>query len=195
MPLLDPRIREDLRRYPKRPWLREQSVWAILVYRFGRQNEMRKRGAVRWLVDRAYWPVYRVVETLTGVSIPKTVEIGGGLRVHHFGCIFVHGAAKIGANCTLRQGVTIGNRHENGPVPVIEDDVEFGAFAQVLGGVRVGRGARIGALSVVLNDVPAGATAVGAPARIVRRDAFTALDQGDRSVQCPPSAHVGAMQQ
>ena len=75
----------------------------------------------------------------------------------------------IGANCTLRQGVTIGNRHDGGPSPVLEDDVELGAYAQVLGGVRVGRGAKVGAMSVVLRDVPPGAVAVGIPARIIER--------------------------
>jgi len=50
---------------------------------------------------------------------------------------------------------------------VLEDEVDIGAYAQLLGGIRVGRGARIGALSVVLQDVPAGATAVGNPARII----------------------------
>ena len=68
----------------------------------------------------------------------------------------------------MRQGVTIGNRFDGGEVPIIEDDVEFGAYAQVLGGVRVGKGAKIGAMSVVLCDVPCGATAVGIPARIIQ---------------------------
>ena len=61
-------------------------------------------------------------------------------------------------------------RERNGPTPVIGDDVFIGAYAQILGGVRIGDGAKIGALSVVLDDVPAGATAVGIPARIVRGD-------------------------
>ncbi len=50
-------------------------------------------------------------------------------------------------------------------MPVLEDDVELGAYAQVLGGVRVGRGAKVGAMSVVLRDVPPGAVAVGASPR------------------------------
>ena len=65
--------------------------------------------------------------------------------------------------------MTIGNREEGGPVPVLEDDVELGAYAQVLGGIRIGRGAKVGAMSVVLRDVPAGATAVGIPARIIEK--------------------------
>ena len=163
----DPDWNADLARYPRRPWLKEQSIWAIAVYRFGRRVEARRPGLRRRVLDRLYWLEYRVVETLTGISIPKSVRVGPGLRIYHFGNIFVHADSVIGANCTLRQGVTIGNRHDGGPVPVIGDDVDFGAYVQVLGGVHVGRGARLGAMSVVLADVPAGATVVGIPARVV----------------------------
>jgi serine O-acetyltransferase len=163
----DPDWQADLERYPPRPFLREQSVWALAIYRFGRRNDRRKPGLRRKLGERFYWLAYRIVETFTGISIPKTVEIGPGLRIHHFGNIFIHSNAKIGAHCTLRQGVTIGNRREDGPIPVIEDDVELGAYAQILGGVRIGRGARIGAMTLVLTDVPPGATAIGVPAKIM----------------------------
>jgi serine O-acetyltransferase len=157
----------DLKRYPRRPFLKEQSIWAIAVYRFGRRNDRRRPGLGKKLRDRFYWLAYRITETLTGISIPKSVEIGPGLKIHHFGNIFIHKDAKLGANCTLRQGVTIGNRRENGPVPLLEDDVELGAYAQILGGVKLGKGAKIGAMSVVLCDVPAGATAIGIPAKVL----------------------------
>lgn len=163
----DPDYQADLKRLPRRPFLKEQSAWAIALYRFGRRNDRRRHGLLRWAADRWYWLAYRVIETLTGISIPKSAEIGPGLRIYHFGNVFVHAQAKIGANCTLRQGVTIGNRHDGGPVPVLEDDVELGAYAQVLGGVRIGRGAKIGAMSVVLCDIAPGATAVGVPARVI----------------------------
>lgn len=163
----DPDLAADLARYPKRAILREQSAWAIWVYRWGRRIENSKPGLRKKIRTRFYWLVFRFIETLTGISLPKSCRIGPGLRIYHFGTIFVHRDAVIGANCTLRQGVTIGNRAEDGPPPIIEDDVEFGAFAQILGPVRIGRGAKIGAMSVVLCDVPAGATAVGVPARII----------------------------
>jgi serine O-acetyltransferase len=172
----DPDWAADLARYPKRPWLKEQSIWALAIYRFGRRNDHRAPGLVRWLCDRFYWLAFRITETLTGISIPKSVSVGPGLRIHHFGTIIVHADAKIGANCTLRHGVTIGNRVEDGSVPVLDDDVELGAYAQVLGGVRIGRGARIGAMSVVLCDVPAGAVAVGVPARVIERSLAGASD-------------------
>ncbi len=165
----DPDWEADLSRYPARPWLKEQSIWAIAVYRFGRRVDRRPLGwSQRWLV-RVYWLLFRLTETITGISIPKSVQVGPGLRIHHFGNVIVHADVRIGANCTLRHGVTLGNRHEGGPVPVLEDDVDLGAYAQVFGGVRIGRGAKVGAMSVVLQDVPPGATAVGAPARIVER--------------------------
>lgn len=163
----DPDWQADLARYPRRPWLKEQSIWAIAVYRFGRRNDRRPGGLRRRLGDRLYWLLFRLVETATGISLPKEAAIGPGLRIYHFGNIFINPDARIGAGCTLRQGVTLGNRREGGPSPTLDDGVDLGAYAQVLGGVRIGRGARVGAMSVVLADVPAGATAVGIPARIV----------------------------
>lgn len=165
----DPDWEADLARYPRRPWLKEQSIWAIAVYRFGRRVDRRPPGLRRKALEKAYWLLFLLTETLTGISISKSVQVGAGLKIWHFGNIFVNNSCVIGRGCTLRQGVTIGNREDDGPVPVLEDDVELGAYAQVLGGVRIGRGAKVGAMSVVLLDVPDGATAVGIPARIIGR--------------------------
>jgi serine O-acetyltransferase len=89
------------------------------------------------------------------------------LRIWHFGNIFIHPASVIGSDCTLRQGVTIGNRHDGGDAPVIGNNVAFGAYAQILGSVRIGNNCKIGAMSLVICDVPDNATAVGVPARII----------------------------
>jgi serine O-acetyltransferase len=165
--MLDADFQADLSRYPPRPFLREQSIWAICVYRYGRRVLKRRPGALRAMQLKLYWLLSRVVETATGITLPLEARIGPGLRIYHFGNIVVHTQAVIGRNCTLRHGVTIGNRVPDGPAPVIEDEVDFGAYAQVLGDVRIGSGAKIGAMTVVLCDVPAGATAVGIPARIL----------------------------
>lgn len=158
----------DVRRYGvKRPFLKEQSIWAVWLYRFGRRLDSRPDGVVRRGMTTFYWLLFRFIETMVGISLPKSVMIGPGLRIWHFGGVFIHPNVIIGANCTLRQGVTIGNRYVDGPVPVLGDDVELGAYAQVLGGIRVGHRCRIGAMSVVLSDMPDDTTAVGAPARIV----------------------------
>lgn len=158
----------DRRRLATRhPFVHEQSAWAIRLYRFGQSIDRRPDGFGKRLREKLYWPLFRLIETITGISLPKGVEVGPGLRIWHFGGIFINPDVRIGANCTLRQGVTIGNRVPDGPVPVIGDDVEIGAYAQILGGIHIGDGARIGAMAVVLIDVPDGCTAVGNPARIV----------------------------
>lgn len=157
----------DLARYPNRPFLREQSIWAIWIYRLGRRVSIWRPGVLKWIMLKVYWLAYRLIETAVGITLPVMADIGPGLRIWHFGNIIVHPDAVIGANCTLRQGVTIGNRYENGPAPRIGDNVDFGAYAQVLGDVTIGNNCKIGAMSVVLIDVPNGATVVGIPARIV----------------------------
>jgi serine O-acetyltransferase len=157
----------DRARYAKRAFLREQSLWAIWLYRFGRRVDRRPRGLRRSVLESIYWFLYRFVETITVISFSKSVTIGPGLRIWHFGGIYIHPGVVIGRNCTLRQGVTIGNREANGAVPVIGDNVEIGAGAQILGGIRIGNDARVGAMTLVLNDVPDGATVVGIPARVV----------------------------
>jgi serine O-acetyltransferase len=164
---LDPDWQADLRRYPPRPFLSEQSIWAVWVYRFGRRVDLRREGPVKWILNKIYWFLYRVTETLFGIGLPKSARVGPGLRIWHFGNIFIHTKVMIGSHCTLRQGVTIGNRYNDDRVPVIGDNVEFGAYAQVLGDIRIGNNCKIGAMSVVLSDVPDGATAIGIPARIV----------------------------
>jgi serine O-acetyltransferase len=168
----DPDWLADLRRCDRRrPLLKEQSLWAIWVYRFGRRVERRREGVLKRVQTAFYWLLFRFVETLLATSLPKSAQIGPGLRIWHFGGIFIHHQARLGSNCTLRQGVTIGNRTEDGPAPIIGNGVDFGAYAQVLGGILVGNDCRIGAMSVVLCDVPDGATAVGNPARIIPRNA------------------------
>lgn len=158
----------DLQRYGG--WsalLREQSLWALGWHRIGCALEQVPSRTLRKPLLTLWWLVFRFVELGTGVSLPLGVHIGPGLRIWHFGNIFVLPGTTLGARCTLRQGVTLGNRHADDIAPTIGDDVEFGAYAQVLGPVHIGAGARIGAMSVVLQHVPDGWSAVGVPARLI----------------------------
>jgi len=162
------RWREDKKRYPSRPWLKEVSIIAIGWYRYGELIDLMSNGIRKKILTKIYWLVFHLIEITIGVSIPKTAKIGGGLRIYHFGNIFIHRDAVIGECCTLRQGVTIGNRTIDGMPPNIGNNVELGAYAQVLGCINIGNGARIGAMSVVLRDIPDNATAVGIPAKVVK---------------------------
>lgn len=159
-------LKQDIRRYGGwSAFLKEQSLWAVFWYRAGSRLTLIKCGLLRRPLIAVWWLCFRFVEVFTGVSLPIGARIGGGLRIWHFGGIFVNSDAIIGSNCTLRQGVTIGSRSQNSGAPVIEDNVDVGAYAQILGHVRIGTNAKIGALSLVISDVPANSTAVGIPAR------------------------------
>ncbi|MDP9123148.1 MAG: serine acetyltransferase [Pseudomonadota bacterium] len=107
-----------------------------------------------------YWSV------ITGADIPLNCRIGGGLLLPHPNGVVIHPSATIGPNCLIFQQVTIGAGGKPG-FPSIGGHVDIGAGAKILGGVTIGDHARIGANAVVMIDVPAGATAVGIPARIL----------------------------
>ncbi len=172
----------DLERYRKGGKLLwyEPSLWAIAVYRIGRSIQRLKPSFVGRILRSLHVVVFSVVTLLTGIHIPRSCRIGAGLKIWHFGGIFVSPDAVIGARCTLRQGVTIGNRLADHDVPVIGDDVEIGVGALLLGDIRIGHRAVIGAGAVVLHDVPDDYVAVGNPARNLpkrRRDTIPATER------------------
>lgn len=106
----------------------------------------------------------RVWKTVSGLDLSGT-KIGPGLFISH-GQGTILSAESIGANLQVHQGVTVGWDYRGDRRPIIGDDVFIGAGAKILGAITIGDGARIGANAVVVHDVPAGATAVGIPARI-----------------------------
>ena len=110
--------------------------------------------------------LHRIAMTSAQVSIGDPVVVEAGVYVIH-GQVVIDGYTEIGTGTTLGPFVTIGLLSGNYTGPVIGRHVSIGTGAKILGPVRIGNNARIGANSVVLQDVPDGATAVGAPARIV----------------------------
>lgn len=126
----------------------------------------------RWLRFVAY-PFARLAFTRCrfryGISIPFDTVIGPGFYIGHFGGIVVNAACRIGRNCNISHGVTLGqtNRGPRQGVPVIGNNVYIGPGAKIIGGVRVGDHAAIGANAVVTRDVPDRAVVAGAPARVI----------------------------
>lgn len=110
-----------------------------------------------------------VVHWVMGIELDYQTQVGPGLRLYHGVGLVVHQRSVIGANCTLRHGVTLGWRRENEACPILEDGVEIGVGAIILGPIRVGKNAVIGAASLVLKDVEAGSSVGGNPARVIRR--------------------------
>lgn len=116
--------------------------------------------------------VSQAARNCTGIEIHPAAQIGKGLFIDH-GCAVVIGETTvIGDNCTIYQGVTLGGtgKHEGKRHPTIGSNVMIGAGAKVLGPVVIGDNVKIAAGAVVLKDIPADSTAVGIPARIVKRN-------------------------
>ncbi len=106
---------------------------------------------------------------LTGIEIHPGATIGEALFIDHGMGVVIGETAVIGDNCSLTQGVTLGGtstRHEKRH-PTLGDNVSVGAGAKLLGAITIGNYARIGAGSVVLTNVPAYATVVGVPGKVV----------------------------
>ena len=108
---------------------------------------------------------------LTGIEIHPGAKIGRGLFIDHGSAVVIGETAEIGDNCTIYQGVTlggtgkdVGKRH-----PTLGNNVMVGSGAKVLGPFKVGDNSKIAANAVVLEEIPSNSTAVGIPARVVRR--------------------------
>lgn len=126
----------------------------------------------RWCKCHHLGPLAYLIRAIMRVvfacDIPYDTVIGeGAVFPHHALGVVIHPDAVIGKNCVIRQNVTIGGRNEIAILPHIEDNVSIGCGAIILGPVHIGEGAQIGAGAVVVKDVPAGATAVGVPAKIM----------------------------
>ncbi|HKP56760.1 MAG TPA: serine O-acetyltransferase EpsC [Polyangiales bacterium] len=117
----------------------------------------------RWHVPGVNRVLRYTQMALFGIEIGRDVELGPGVFfVHTLGTV-VGGNARLGARVKLMGSNTIGTAKDNG-CPIIEDDVEIGCGARILGPVRIGARAQIAANAVVISDVPADALAIGVPA-------------------------------
>ncbi|MDY0310105.1 MAG: serine O-acetyltransferase [Castellaniella sp.] len=157
---------------------------AILVHRLA--HALWRRG---W-----YWAgrfTSHLGRLLTGIEIHPGARIGRRVFIDHGFGVVIGETAEIGDDCTIYQGVTLGGtrlykgekRH-----PTLEEGVVVGAGAQILGGFTVGAHARIGSNAVVIKPVPAGATAVGNPARVILPKDHAAATTATSSEPVPTAA-------
>lgn len=135
----------------------------------------RRKHSLLWWLGVPLMIVYRVlVEYILCVELRAATQIGEGLKIEHGYSLVINDRTVIGKNFHVRHCVTIGcvklTDGSQGPSPVFGDNVEVGANAIILGGIKIGDNAKIGAGSVVLKDVPPNAIAVGNPARIIGRE-------------------------
>lgn len=146
-----------------RMW-RIPGVKAVVCYRFGCwQNKKSKY--IRVFLYPFYLLLRHRVQTNWGIDIPKEAKIGKGLRIGHFGEIFISKGAVIGKNLDISQGVTIGmsGQGDSRGVPVIGDNVYIAPGAKIFGKIKIGDNVKIGANAVIYKDIPDNAIAVCKP--------------------------------
>ena len=155
----DPAARSDLEIL-----LLYSGVHAILAYRVAHKLYLSKHYFAARAVSQ--WARHK-----TGIEIHPGATIGKGLFIDHGMGVVIGETTEIGDNCTLYQGVTlggtgkdVGKRH-----PTLGNNVLVGAGAKVLGPFKISDNSKIAANAVVLEEVPENSTAVGIPARVVRR--------------------------
>jgi serine O-acetyltransferase len=138
------------------------------VYRFGNIVFYKVRIPI---IRQILMMLFRILELLIirvigKAQIPPQTRIGKYLGLlHDANGVIIHPFSVIGDNVILHHQVTIG--WKDGYAPIIEDNVVVGVGAKILGKLTIGEGAVIGANAVVIKDVPAGAVAVGVPAKII----------------------------
>lgn len=150
-----------------------RNIWEVFFLYSGFHAIFWHRPA-HWLYKHRRFFLARTVSQLTklftGIEIHPGAVIGRGVFIDHGTGVVIGETAVVGNNCTIYQGVTlggtgkdVGKRH-----PTLEDDVMVGSGAKILGPFTVHQGAKIASNAVVLQEVPAYATCVGIPAKVVR---------------------------
>ncbi len=166
-------IKDDIKVIKERDPAAKNTAEVILTYS-GLHAVLAYRVSHRLYKNEHYLSARMISQSarfLTGIEIHPGATIGKGLFIDHGSGVVIGETAEIGDNCTLYQGVTLGGtgkdtgkRH-----PTLGNNVMVGAGAKVLGPFKIGDNSKIAANAVVLKEVPEDSTAVGIPAKVVRR--------------------------
>jgi len=182
------RLKEDINSVFDRDPAARTNVEVILNYPGMHAIWIHRLSHKLWCAD--WKSSARVISTfarwLTGVEIHPGAKLGRRVFIDHGMGVVIGETAEVGNDVTLYHGVTLGGtswkagkRH-----PTLEDNVVIGAGAQILGPITIGKGGKVGSNSVVVKDLPANATAVGIPGRIVPdREAQQEDKQRQKSAQ------------
>jgi serine O-acetyltransferase len=168
------KFRADISRYKskghhgKELWL-SPVIWAIAFYRLRNWvNVARPPLLIRIPVVAFCFLPNRFCEAFFAMGISAGASIGEGLYIAHTGGVIISQQAVIGKNCDISHRVTIGTSAMGREgSPVLGDNIYVGTGATLVGRIKIGSGAKIAANTLVIDDVPEGATVMGVPGRIL----------------------------
>ena len=153
-------------------WL-NPALWAIAWYRLGNWLHVsRPFILIRIPLKIISYLGNKCCEVFMEMCIDPQATIGPGFYVGHIGGVHINPGAVLGSNCDVAHRVTIGTSAMGRQgAPLLGNDVYIGTGATLIGKIKVGDGAKIAANTLVITNVPAGATVMGVPGRIVSRPA------------------------
>jgi serine O-acetyltransferase len=145
-----------------------QGFLALAIHRFGNWR-MAQPKWMRLVLTPMYRCMDKACQVFCGIMLPYCVPVGRRVKLEHFGGMILS-ARQIGNDVTIRQNTTFGiaSKADLNAKPTIEDGVDIGCNAVIVGNITVGRGSVIGAGAVVIRDVPPYSVVAGVPAKVIR---------------------------
>lgn len=158
-------LAEDFRTHGSDPL--SPGFWALAIHRFGNWRMDVKQKLLRAPLSLLYQGAHQGAITLWGIDLPYNAKIGRRFRIAHHGAVFI-GSREIGDDVIIRHSVTIGlKRKSERLAPVIGNRIEIGPGACIVGDIQVGDDSVVGANTVLAQNVPAGSSVLGVPARFL----------------------------
>jgi len=149
----------DLKRVDVSTIITNPAVWGVMNFRIS---------AFLWrlkylrILYYFYFPVWRFISLLTGIEIYGKTKIGRGLKIIHFGQIFINPKTNIGNSLLIYKDVTIGSKeYEGGEAPNLGNNIKIGVGSRILGNLKIGNNCIVGANSIVTKSFPPNSKIIG----------------------------------
>lgn len=192
------RIREDIRAIRDRDPAASSDLEVMLLY--NGYKALRSHRRANWFYRHgmrliARWISQRCVRRLN-IEIHPAATIGRRFFIDHGTGVVIGETTEIGDDCTIYQGVTLGGtgKDKGKRHPTLGNNVMVGSGAKVLGPIKIGNNVRIAAGAVVLTDIPDNCTAVGIPAKVVRRNGEKVEDLDQIHIPDPVAQELDRLQ-
>ena len=155
-------VKQDKNRYVVDDTGKFVSLHFTSVFRLGNYL-LSKKNIIAHTLYNLVAVYYLFLRLLTGIQLPLGTKMLGGARFPHWSCIVIAQSCVIGKNCTIHQGVTLGQSHfgKHQGYPVVGDNVLIYAGAKICGKIRIGNNVVVGANAVITKDIPDYSVVVG----------------------------------